>query len=60
MERTERLSTNVTPEEKRAFRVAAAERDEEMAQLLRELVYEFLEEEGHETTGNLNPAATAN
>ncbi|WP_338417021.1 hypothetical protein [Halobacterium salinarum] len=58
MKRTEQVSTSVTPEEKKAIRMAAAERDEDMAKLLRKLVYTFLEEEGYDTSGNLNRAAT--
>ncbi|MFW6434813.1 MAG: hypothetical protein ACOCY1_00385 [Halovenus sp.] len=65
MKRTEKLSTSVTPEEQSKFRVEAAQRDQQMAELLRDLVYDFLEEEGHETSregaqeGNQTPAATA-
>lgn len=59
MKWTEQVSTSITPDEKKAVRMAAAERDEDMAKLLRELVYEFLEEEGYDTSGNLNPAAMA-
>lgn len=68
MKRSEKLSTSVTPDEQTAFRVAAAERDQQMAELLRDLVYDFLEEEGHETSrqeaqeageGNSTQAATA-
>jgi hypothetical protein len=64
MERTEKLATSVTPEEKSDFRVAAAERDMDMAELLRELAYDFLEGDGHETsrsereTGNRKPATS--
>lgn len=62
MERTEKLSTSVTEDEKRNFRVLAAECDMAMAELLRELVYDELEDEGYETTrgpeGDLRPAAT--
>jgi hypothetical protein len=65
MKRTKKLATSVTPEEKSDFRVEAAKQDMDMAELLRELTYDFLEEEGHETsrsedgTGNRTPAATA-
>lgn len=62
MERTEKLSTSVTSEEKSRFRVIAAERDMTMAELLRELVYDEIEAEGYETTrtpeGELRPADT--
>ncbi|WP_436925766.1 ribbon-helix-helix protein [Halosimplex amylolyticum] len=62
MERTEKLSTSVTEDEKSRFRVLAAERDMTMAELLRELVYEELQEEEHQkavrTEGNPSPGAT--
>lgn len=61
MERTEKISTSVTEDEKSRFRVLAAERDMTMAELLRELAYDEIEAEGYETTrdpeGNLRPAA---
>lgn len=61
MERTEKISTSVTEGEKSRFRVLAAERDMTMAELLRELVYDELEDEGYESTrgpeGNLRPAS---
>jgi len=55
MTKTERLATNVEEETKRHFRVAAAQRDMDMSELLRELVDEFLEEERDE--GNQVAAA---
>lgn len=65
MKRTAKVSTSVTPDEKGDFRVLAAERDMDMAELLRELVYDELEAEGYETSrgeqsGNQRlPAMTA-
>lgn len=60
MKRTEKISTSVTEDEKTRFRVLAAKRDMDMAELLRELVYDELEAEGSETTRgpeeNLRPA----
>lgn len=50
MKRTEKLSTSVTPDEKREFRVEAAERDQEMAELLREILYDWMEEQEIETS----------
>lgn len=50
MKRSERLQTSVTPDEKTDFRVEAAKRDMDMSQLLRKLVYDHLEETGHETS----------
>lgn len=62
MERTEKISTSVTEDEKSRFRVIAAKRDMSMAELLRELVYDELEKEDggrtEEPEGNLRPAAT--
>lgn len=62
MERTEKISTSVTKDEKSRFRVLAAERDMAMAELLRELVYDKIEQEGYETSReqeeNLRPAST--
>lgn len=61
MERTEKISTSVTKDEKRRFRVLAAERDLSMAELLRKLVYEEIENEVDERPetpeGNSRPAA---
>lgn len=49
--RTEKLSTSVTPEEQKQFRILAIERDySSAAALLRELVYAELEAEGHPTS----------
>lgn len=61
--RGERIATSLTESEKRDFRVEAAKRDMDMSELLRELVYDFLEEEGHETSreateGNPSEAAS--
>lgn len=62
MERTEKISTSVTKEEKGRFRVLAAEQDMTMAELLRELVYDEIEspedEEGPATEGNPNRGTT--
>lgn len=62
MERTEKLSTSVTADEKGRFRVLAAERDMTMAELLRELAYDEIEAEGYETSRepeeNLRSAAS--
>ncbi|GGL55315.1 hypothetical protein [Halocalculus aciditolerans] len=52
MKRSERIQTSVTEAEKRNFRVEAATRDQEMADLLRDLVYLFLDVEGHETSSD--------
>lgn len=61
MKRTEKVSTSLTEDEKRRFRILAAERDMDMAELLRELVYDEIEREGYETTrnpgANLRPTA---
>lgn len=61
MKRTEKVSTSLTEDEKRRFRILAAERDMDMAELLRELAYDEIESEGYETTRkqetNLRPAA---
>ncbi|WP_135535353.1 ribbon-helix-helix protein, CopG family [Halostella pelagica] len=51
MTRDKQLSTSVDAETKRDFRVAAAKRDMDMAELLRELVNDYLEE-GDESEGN--------
>lgn len=63
VKRTEKISTSVTEDEKSRFRVLAAERDMNMAELLRELVYDEIEEEGYDTTreteGNLRPGTAA-
>lgn len=45
MDRSERLSTSVTPEQKTDIRIAAMRRDISESELLRQLVEEFLEEE---------------
>lgn len=45
MDRTERLATSVTPEQKLEFRIAAERRDKSQADLLRELVENFLDGE---------------
>jgi len=58
MKRTERIQTSVTPEVKRDFRVAAAENDMEMAELLRELVHGYLDERAEADEGNPNPPLT--
>lgn len=50
MKRTEKISTSVTEAEKKRFRILAAERDMNMAELLRELVYDEIEEQGYETS----------
>ncbi|ACV12237.1 hypothetical protein Huta_2070 [Halorhabdus utahensis DSM 12940] len=60
MERTEKISTSVTEDEKSRFRVLAAERDMTMAELLRELVYEEIKGDDERTLGpeeNPNPEA---
>lgn len=43
--RTEQIATRVDEATKKRFRVAAAERDMDMSELLRELVDDFLETE---------------
>jgi len=62
VKRTEKVSTSVTEDEKSRFRVLAAEQDMSMAELLRGLVYDEIEDQGYETTrqpeGNVPPAAT--
>ncbi|WP_459192932.1 hypothetical protein [Halosimplex sp. J119] len=62
MERTEKISTSVTEDEKSRFRVLAAERDMTMAELLRELVYEEIEVDEHQKAvgaeGNSTPETT--
>lgn len=62
MERTEKISTSVTKEEKSRFRVLAAQQDMTMAELLRELVYNEIDPEEEEDTtvteGNPNHGAT--
>jgi hypothetical protein len=51
MERTEKLSTSVTPDEKQDFkRIMVEEGYETQADLLRNLVYDKLEEEGYATS----------
>ena len=64
MKRTEKLSTSVTPEEKSDFRVEAAKQDKDMADLLRSLAYDYLEEQEYSTSredeqGNPKQTATA-
>lgn len=44
-EKSERISATVTPETKSDFKIAAMRRDMKEAELLRELIGEFLEEE---------------
>jgi|GEM_PF-1263390 len=58
MKRTERIQTSVTPDVKREFRIAAAENDMEMAELLRELVHDYLDERAETDEGNPNPPLT--
>lgn len=73
MDRSERLATSVTPEKKVDFQIAAMRRDLKEAELLRQIVDEFLEEEDipeevrqyfkeENGEGNLSPrkAPTAN
>lgn len=59
--RDKQLATRVTPEVKTAFRVEAAKRDMDMSDLLRELIHEYLEEQGvdldPDDSGNRSPAA---
>jgi len=45
MERSERVATNLTPEQKRDFKIAAMRREKSEAEVLRGLVEEFLDEE---------------
>ncbi|WP_164471643.1 hypothetical protein [Halosimplex salinum] len=62
MERTEKISTSITEDEKSSFRVLAAQRDMTMAELLRELVYDEIKDEEYQqavgTEGNPSPGAT--
>lgn len=71
MERSERVATNVTPEKKRDFKIAAMRRDMKEAELLREILEDFLDEENipedvraffeeELDEGNLKQTATAN
>lgn len=46
MPRDQRIATSVDESTKREFRIAAAEQDKDMSELLRELVLEYLEERG--------------
>lgn len=48
--RQEKLSTSVTADEKAAFRVVAAESNMTMAEKLRELVYDELEDHEYDTS----------
>jgi len=48
--RDEKLSTTVTDDEKSAFRVEAAKEDMNISQKLREIVYDYLEEQGESTS----------
>jgi len=48
--RDEKLSTTVTGDEKTSFRMAAAAENMNMSEKLRDLVYDYLEEEGHEVS----------
>ena len=51
MERTERLQTSVTPDEKQQFQHIAIDRGySHTSELVRELVYDTLEEEGYPTS----------
>lgn len=43
MERTERIATSVTPEQKRQIRIVAAERGQNMSELLYQLIEEELD-----------------
>lgn len=56
MERSERLATSVTEDQKRKFRVLAAQRNMNMSELLYELVEDALSEAERE--GNAPPTAT--
>ena len=58
MTRDNQLATRVDDETKRQFRVAAATRDMDMSELLRDIIEDFLEEErGAQAEGN--PTAMA-
>jgi len=66
MHRSERLATSVTPEKKVDFQIAAMRRDMKEAELLRQTVDEFLQEEDipeevrqyfKEKNGDGNPSA---
>jgi len=48
--RNEKVSTSVTAEEKQAFRMLSAMKDEQMAETLRGLVYDELEKHGYTTS----------
>jgi len=48
--RNHKLSTTLTEEEKTNFRILAAEENMNMSEYLREIVYDELEEQGHETS----------
>ena len=67
MARSERVATNLTPENKRDLQIHAMRKDITEAELLRQLIQEFLEEEeipdevreyfeGELSEGNLNRA----
>ena len=48
MERDERLATNVTTDVKIQFRIAAAERNMRMSELLRDIVHDWLDEHAND------------
>lgn len=50
MERSEKLSASVTPEEKKAWRKLAAEQEMTLSELLWHAVCDKLEEEGYDTS----------
>ncbi|AUV81226.1 hypothetical protein C2R22_05770 [Salinigranum rubrum] len=54
MKRDKRIQTSVTQDVKRDFRVAAAEQDMDMSELLRELIHEYLDERKGAEEGNPN------
>ena len=55
MDKTERISTSITPDVKQKIRVVAAEERRQMSDWVREAIHEKLERDGHQegnpTTG---------
>lgn len=58
--RNQKLSTTLTEDEKQAVRVRAARQGKNMSQYIRDLIYDDLEESGHETSRQQEAASEGN